>query len=98
MARSRWKKTLWRLSLLVLVLGIAAGGAYYVYLDRLVSHQFEGRRWTLPAHVYARRWSCMRACSSLRQISGTSWRDCNIGASSGWSAPEPIASRERGWT
>ena len=53
MARLRWKKTLGRLTLLALVLVIAAGGAYYLYLDRLVSHQFEGRRWTLPAHVYA---------------------------------------------
>ena len=29
-------------------------GAFYVmYLDRLVTTQFEGRRWTLPAQVYA---------------------------------------------
>ncbi len=27
--------------------------AYLVYLDRLVTRQFEGRRWTLPAQVYA---------------------------------------------
>jgi penicillin-binding protein 1B len=27
--------------------------AYVVYLDRQVTHQFEGRRWTLPAQVYA---------------------------------------------
>jgi penicillin-binding protein 1B len=27
--------------------------AYALYLDRLVTHQFEGRRWTLPAQVYA---------------------------------------------
>jgi penicillin-binding protein 1B len=27
--------------------------AYVVYLDRLVTRQFEGRRWTLPAQVYA---------------------------------------------
>ena len=26
---------------------------YVVYLDRLVTRQFEGRRWTLPAQVYA---------------------------------------------
>jgi penicillin-binding protein 1B len=30
-----------------------AGAAYVVYLDLLVTHQFEGRRWTLPALVYA---------------------------------------------
>jgi len=28
-------------------------GAFYVYLDRIVTLQFEGRRWTLPAQVYA---------------------------------------------
>jgi penicillin-binding protein 1B len=26
---------------------------YVLYLDHLVTHQFEGRRWTLPAQVYA---------------------------------------------
>ncbi|HVS75778.1 MAG TPA: transglycosylase domain-containing protein, partial [Steroidobacteraceae bacterium] len=28
-------------------------GAYIYYLDLLVTHRFEGLRWTLPAHVYA---------------------------------------------
>jgi len=34
---------------------VAAIGAaaYVLYLDLLVTHQFEGRRWTLPALVYA---------------------------------------------
>jgi penicillin-binding protein 1B len=53
MARSGWKKTFWRFTLAVLSLALIAGGTYYVYLDHLVSRQFEGRRWTLPAHVYA---------------------------------------------
>lgn len=26
---------------------------YVFYLDRVVTHQFQGRRWTLPAQVYA---------------------------------------------
>ncbi len=30
-----------------------AGAAYVLYLDLLVTHQFEGRRWTLPALVFA---------------------------------------------
>jgi len=30
-----------------------AGAAYVLYLDLLVTRQFEGRRWTLPAQVYA---------------------------------------------
>jgi penicillin-binding protein 1B len=29
------------------------GALYVVYLDHVVVHQFEGRRWTLPAQVYA---------------------------------------------
>lgn len=29
------------------------GALYVVYLDEVVVHQFEGRRWTLPAQVYA---------------------------------------------
>ena len=57
MARSKRKRTLWRV-ILGACLGIALIalliiGAYYVYLDRIVTKQFEGRRWTLPAHVYA---------------------------------------------
>ncbi|HEY7888449.1 MAG TPA: penicillin-binding protein 1B [Steroidobacteraceae bacterium] len=32
---------------------VAAGAAYLYYLDLLVTHRFEGLRWTLPAHVYA---------------------------------------------
>lgn len=59
MARSlyqRNRKLIWGLSG---VLGIAliallmVAGSYVLYLDRLVVHQFEGRRWTLPAQVYA---------------------------------------------
>jgi penicillin-binding protein 1B len=32
---------------------VLAAGVYVIYLDRLVTKQFEGRRWTLPAQVYA---------------------------------------------
>ncbi len=38
-------------ALLALALGLAG---YVAYLDRLVTSRFDGRRWTLPAHVYAR--------------------------------------------
>jgi penicillin-binding protein 1B len=34
------------------VVGVV-GTFYVIYLDRLVTTQFEGRRWTLPAQVYA---------------------------------------------
>ena len=43
------------LSSLLLVLAVAAAGAYgLVQLDATVRSTFEGRRWALPAHVYAR--------------------------------------------
>src|SRR5215831_14628543 len=37
------------------ILGVAllAIGGWVWYLDRIVTKQFEGRRWTLPAQVYA---------------------------------------------
>ncbi|GAC1694593.1 MAG: penicillin-binding protein 1B [Steroidobacteraceae bacterium] len=37
----------------VLAAAAVLGALYMVYLDHLVTHQFEGRRWTLPAQVYA---------------------------------------------
>lgn len=44
---------IWRYVLaVVLICGIALG-VYVAYLDRIVTTQFEGRRWTLPAQVYA---------------------------------------------
>jgi len=32
---------------------VLAAVVYGIYLDRVVTHQFEGRRWTLPAQIYA---------------------------------------------
>src|SRR5437879_3844401 len=47
------RKRMWR-TLLAIVGGTAlVCAAYIFYLDWLVTHQFEGRRWTLPAQVYA---------------------------------------------
>ena len=43
----------WRLAIACLLLGVLAATAYVVHLDLLVTRQFEGRRWTLPAQVYA---------------------------------------------
>jgi penicillin-binding protein 1B len=34
-------------------LGVVIAVVYGIYLDREVTHQFEGRRWTLPAQIYA---------------------------------------------
>ena len=54
MARSRWKlRRLVRPLLAVLIVAVVAAGSYFFYLDRKVTRQFEGRRWTLPAQVYA---------------------------------------------
>jgi penicillin-binding protein 1B len=35
------------------LVGVVVSGAYIYYLNLLVTHRFEGLRWTLPAHVYA---------------------------------------------
>ena len=48
--RSLWRTALWGLPIVAL-LGLAA---YLVYLDKTIRDQFEGRRWALPAYVYAR--------------------------------------------
>ncbi|HEY8540235.1 MAG TPA: penicillin-binding protein 1B [Steroidobacteraceae bacterium] len=47
------KKQLLAGGALVLGVGILALLAWLLYLDRIVTAQFEGRRWTLPAQVYA---------------------------------------------
>ena len=44
---------IWRYLLAVLVLCGVALALYVAHLDRIVTTQFEGRRWTLPAQVYA---------------------------------------------
>jgi penicillin-binding protein 1B len=55
MARSRsrlWRRLLWPALITFGVLAVVLG-AYCFYLDREVTTRFEGRRWTLPAQVYA---------------------------------------------
>jgi penicillin-binding protein 1B len=37
----------------IVLAGVVGCGAYIYYLNVLVTHRFEGLRWTLPAHVYA---------------------------------------------
>lgn len=46
----RWKGLLFKL----LVVGALALGGYMVYLDAIVQERFAGKRWTVPAKVYAR--------------------------------------------
>jgi penicillin-binding protein 1B len=47
------KRTILAGSLLVLGVLVIALLVWIIYLDRIVTAQFEGRRWTLPAQVYA---------------------------------------------
>ena len=56
MARSGSKKfwtIFWLGALGILLVAVGAAAFYFMYLDQLVTKQFEGRRWTLPARVYA---------------------------------------------
>jgi penicillin-binding protein 1B len=44
---------IWRYLLAIVLLCGVGLALYVVHLDRIVTTQFEGRRWTLPAQVYA---------------------------------------------
>lgn len=46
-------KKIWPYALGVVVVALVALAAWIVYLDRIITQQFEGRRWSLPAQVYA---------------------------------------------
>jgi penicillin-binding protein 1B len=56
MARFSFKKTLKprRLFKLLLLAVLIAGPIFVFYIDTVVRDQFEGKRWALPARVYAR--------------------------------------------
>jgi len=49
----RFRRFAWRSALGLAVIAIGAFCLYAYYLDRTVTQQFQGRRWTLPAQVYA---------------------------------------------
>jgi len=46
--------SLWGLLIRLTLIGLVLGLALIVYLDALVTDKFEGKRWSLPAKVYAR--------------------------------------------
>jgi len=50
---ARMRRRLWRAFAVLLLALLAVGIAVVAVLDRRVTAQFEGRRWTLPARVYA---------------------------------------------
>ncbi len=43
----------WRVVLAFIGITLVAALVYGLYLDHIVTRQFEGRRWTLPAQIYA---------------------------------------------
>src|SRR5262249_37873067 len=51
--RGFFRRIFWRTVLSALAVTVLVAIVYGVYLDREVTHQFEGRRWTLPAQIYA---------------------------------------------
>ncbi|MDO6680964.1 penicillin-binding protein 1B [Oceanobacter sp. 5_MG-2023] len=50
---SRWH-TAWRISWQLGLVGVLVLGVWMVFLDARVQQQFDGKKWTLPARVYAR--------------------------------------------
>jgi penicillin-binding protein 1B len=52
-ASKKFRRIFWLSALGIVLVAGAAVTAYVLYLDRIVTTQFEGRRWTLPARVYA---------------------------------------------
>ena len=52
--KNRSRSGLWRLLAGLLVLGVLLLGGYSVYLSKTVRVKFEGKRWAVPAQIYAR--------------------------------------------
>ncbi|RLU01183.1 penicillin-binding protein 1B [Ketobacter sp.] len=48
--RRRWGALVWKLGLVFGLLGLLG----VIYLDAVITHHFEGKRWSIPAKVYAR--------------------------------------------
>ncbi len=51
---SLWRSLPWHLLVAVFLVGLIVLGIWLAALDREIRQQFEGRRWNLPAQVYAR--------------------------------------------
>jgi penicillin-binding protein 1B len=52
-ARTRSKRLIVGYLLIGACLGIALIAGYLLYLDHLITSTFDGRRWSVPARVYA---------------------------------------------
>ncbi|MCW8887091.1 MAG: penicillin-binding protein 1B [Motiliproteus sp.] len=48
------KFSIWGLLFKLSLVGLVIGGVILIYLDATIRNQFEGKRWALPAKVYAR--------------------------------------------
>ena len=48
-----WFWIAFKVALLLLLIGTVALAGYFIHLDRSVTAKFEGRRWSIPAVVYA---------------------------------------------
>ncbi|MFK7913089.1 MAG: penicillin-binding protein 1B [Pseudomonadales bacterium] len=49
----RWLWIAFKISLVLLLIGAVALAGYFIHLDKSVTAKFEGRRWSIPAVVYA---------------------------------------------
>ena len=52
-AVKRWLWIAFKVGLFLLLLGTVALAGYFIHLDKSVTAKFEGRRWSIPAVVYA---------------------------------------------
>jgi penicillin-binding protein 1B len=50
---SRGRRLIVRTVLVGIAVGVALVSGYLLYLDQLITNTFEGRRWSIPARVYA---------------------------------------------
>jgi penicillin-binding protein 1B len=48
------KKIIWPIAIIILTGCLAAGVPYILHLDKRITTRFEGRRWELPARIFAR--------------------------------------------
>ena len=54
---------LWRIFWLCFFAGLVFIGGYFLYVDRIVTDTFEGRRWSIPAEVFAQPTSLYKELS-----------------------------------
>ena len=54
---------LWRIFWLSFIAGLVFIGGYFLYVDRIVTDTFEGRRWSIPAEVFAQPTSLYKGLS-----------------------------------